>query len=279
MTETPFDVFIVGTGMVGTRQITHEVDRAFEKSETVFLIDHQSDIMSRYLEEFDTTIVNLTEEYEEGKRREETYRQMAERVMDEAEESGEPVTLALYGHPFVFVSPSRWIVTEADERGLEVKKLPGISSMDCLYADIALDPGESGLQMFEATDLLVHEHDLNQHVPAMIWQIGVVETIRHTEAASKPGRFSRIRNYLQQFYPDNHEVALLQTATYPFTDSKEIRFGLDEFESMADEINAIQTLYIPPTGKKDVQNEALMEDIKTSEHLEAITRSDETQSL
>lgn len=273
------DIIIAGTGMVGTRQITYEVEAALEKSEEIFLIDHQPNIMDRYLEDNDAEVTDLSQEYEDEKRREEIYEEMAQRVLDAGERCDDPVTLALYGHPFVFVSPSRWIAEEAPSRGLTVEKLPGISSMDCIYADIELDPGASGIQMYEATDLLLREYYLNTHVPVMIWQIGAIENIRYSKAANKPERFSRIREYLQQHYPDDHEVTILQTAIYPFTDSKQISFKLSEFESMAEDINSVQTLYVPPVGSKDIENDELASSIEDAKHLETITVEGETQSL
>ncbi|WP_256558426.1 SAM-dependent methyltransferase [Salinilacihabitans rarus] len=272
MSEHLCDIYVVGTGMVGTRQLTREVELAFESSSEVYLLDHQPEIMRRHLDSFDAEVTDLRELYDEGGLRENSYEAMAETVLDAAEASDEPVTLALYGHPFVFVSPSRWIVEKAPERGLCVEKRPGVSSMDCLYADLPLDPAANGVQMYEATDLLLHEYDLEPRAPAMIWQIGIVETLRYTEADHRPERFSRIRRYLQRFYPDDHEVHLLQTATYPFTESRRLTFALSEFEAMSDEINAVQTLYVPRVPEKEVVNEALADRVASADHLETITR-------
>lgn len=275
MTDKLCDIYIVGTGMVGTRQVTREAALAFESSTTVYLIHHHTETMRRYLEGFDVEVVDLTDLYEEGELRRNTYEAMAEAVLDAAETSDEPITVALYGHPFVFVSPSRWIVEEAPERGLDVEKRPGISSMDCLYADLPLDPAANGLQMYEATDLLLYEYELEPRAPTMVWQIGVVETLRYATDDSQPERFSRIRRYLQRFYPADHEVHLLQTATYPFTDSRQLSFPLADFEDVTDQVNAVQTLYVPRTDDKEVKNEALARRVRSSDHLETITGASE----
>jgi len=66
-------------------------------------------------------------------------------------------------------------------------------------------------------------------------------------------------------------VVSAQTAIYPTTESKQYEFQLDEFESMHEELNKIQTLYIPPVRQRPVQNEKLAEQFRTTEHLEMIT--------
>lgn len=143
--------------------------------------------------------------------------------------------------------------------------------MDCLYADIGFDPAENGVQMFEATGLLLREFELNPDIPAMIWQIGALESAIYTTAASKPERFTRFRKYLERFYPPDHTVSLLQTATYPISDSQQIEFEIGEFETMADQITAVQTLYIPPVRKRPVQNEKLAELTESADHIKTIT--------
>jgi len=272
--EPYVDIYVVGTGMVGYRQLTREAEAALENAETIFLVHYQT-VVEEYLQELGGDVVNLTSEYKKGADRKQTYQRMADSVIEEAKTSDSPVAFALYGHPSVFVSPSRWIIDKAPEEGLTVDARPGISSMDCLYTDINLDPAANGIQMYEATDVLVREYELTPDVPAMIWQIGSVETRLYQDHNDHdPERFTRIREYLQQFYPDDHTAMLLQTATYPFTESTQLEFTLDEFESMADQVNALQTLYLPPVRTRPPQNEEMATKSLSEEHLESITADD-----
>ncbi|MFB6295551.1 MAG: SAM-dependent methyltransferase [Halobacteriales archaeon] len=279
--ENPVDVYVVGTGMVGYRQFTKEAEAAVRNSERVFLV-HFQNIVESYLEdevaaELDVAgeVELLTSEYDEGEDRGHAYERMAERVLEGARERDAPVTFALYGHPMVFVSPTRFVLSRASEEGLVTEVRPGISSVDCLYCDLELDPARNGIQMFEATDLLLREFRLTPDVPAFIWQIGTLETGLHTEAGSAPGRFTRLREYLQEFYPEDHTVYLCQTATYPVTESEQIEFDLNEFEEIHDRVNGVQTLYVPPTRQRPTQNEALAEKALSADHLDVITETTE----
>jgi uncharacterized protein YabN with tetrapyrrole methylase and pyrophosphatase domain len=268
------DVYVVGTGMVGYRQLTREVEAAFEQSNRILLVDSQ-DLVVEYLQEsYDADVVDLREEYHVSEPRGDVYDRMAERTLDAAA-AEPPVTLAVYGHPKVFVSPSTYITERAPDRDLNVEVRPGISAMDCMYAEFDIDPAANGMQMFEATDLLVREFDLNPEVPAMLWQVGTVESALHSTADSAPCRFTRLREHLQGFYPDDHEVSLLRASTYPVTESEQVSFPLSEFESMHDGVSPAHTLYVPPVRERPVQNETLESKVSSPEHLNRITLGDD----
>jgi uncharacterized protein YabN with tetrapyrrole methylase and pyrophosphatase domain len=163
---------------------------------------------------------------------------MASLVLDAVADAENPVIFALYGHPMIFVNPSRQIIEEGEDRGMNVEVMPGVSSLDTVFCDISFDPAANGLQTYEATDMLLREWELNPEVPAMIWQVSVVETTLHTDRDSVPKRFTRFKEYLQQFYPDDHTVHLLQTATFPIAESKNIPIELDSFEDKTEELNS-----------------------------------------
>lgn len=269
---TPTDIYVVGTGTVGYRQLTKEAEAALEKSDKVFLVHHQ-ELISDYLDEF-TEVIDITDEYEDNTERSDTYKRMAERVIDSAQEPDtEVVSLALYGHPMYFVDPSRIVINEAPKHDLEVEVIPGISAIDCLYIDIGLDPSEDGLQIFEATDVLIREFELNPEVPAFLLQIGSVESTLYSMDDSKPERFTNIKEHLQDFYPEDHSLYLLQTSTYPISNSERIEFNLSQFDTkeVSERINHMQTLYIPPTDSRNVMNSEMQRKAGSVDHLESIT--------
>ena len=46
----PYDVYVVGTGMVGYRQLTREAEAALHRSDRVYLVHYQA-LVERYIEE------------------------------------------------------------------------------------------------------------------------------------------------------------------------------------------------------------------------------------
>lgn len=160
----------------------------------------------------------------------------------------------------------------ADERGLTVEPQPGISALDCVFADFNLDPMH-GFQIFEASDLIVREWELNPQMPTMVWQLGAIETVLYKDDWSNPERYTRFREYLERFYPSDHEIELLQAATYPAADSGRFAFELGELESMHEAIDrGMYILYLPPVERRPIQNEEAYEAIQSEEHIDALSR-------
>jgi precorrin-3B methylase len=66
-----------------------------------------------------------------------------------------PVCLAAYGHPWVYCYPTTLIHYAAPLLHLHVEVFPGISSFDTLLVDLGTDIAFDGMQMYEASDLLL----------------------------------------------------------------------------------------------------------------------------
>lgn len=264
------DIYIVGTGINAYRQVTKEAEEALRASEKIFAVQHQGVVMD-FLEEFSSDVVDLHELYEPGMKRSVTYRKTTERVIEGAKNTDGPVAFAMYGHPMIFVSSSQQIQKRAPEQGLDVITIPGISSLDCLYAEFGIDPSDHGMQIFDTTGVLLKEQPLRTDVPALLLQIGAVESVLYSERPSKPERFTRIREYLEQYYPSDHTIYLLQAASYPFTDSEKVPVRLGDLESAHEDINHSKTLYIPQVERREIRNEELAEQVKSESHLHEIT--------
>lgn len=270
MTDDSVDVYVLGTGMVGYRQLTQEAEQILEQVERVYIL-HPLPEVNEFIGDLCRSVTNLTEEYEQGSDRSRSYERMARRVVDGAVHAEEPIAFVLYGHPTVGVTPTRLIQEMADERGLRVEIAPGISSLDCLYTDLNLDPFNRGLQLFEATDLLVYDIDLDPATPALVVQVGLTETRLYDDRDSTQERFVPLKEHLLQFYPSDHEVSLVRTATHPLATSERISVPIEEFETIAEDVDNTHTLFIPPARNRTVSDEELAEKVYSENHLSHIT--------
>lgn len=52
--------------------------------------------------------------------------------------------------------------------------LPSISSEDCLFADLSVDPAVGGCQSYEATDFMLNGLIIGPSSQLVLWQIGVL---------------------------------------------------------------------------------------------------------
>jgi hypothetical protein len=183
-----------------------------------------------------------------------------------------PVTFAIHGHPVVAVHAPFLVLEMAKALKLEVEILPGVSALDALLADLRLDPVVHGLQMYEATDLLLRRRPLQNDVPAIIWQIGPIETALHSHRISRPERFTRFVTHLKQFYPAGHPVVAMYCSPHPLMPPTILRFALEEMGERAEQLHAGFTLYVPPAAGRPVQNVDLLAKLYSVEHLRNITR-------
>jgi hypothetical protein len=264
-------LYIAGLGLQTVVQTTREVEAAIRRSREVLFLD--TGVATKpFLETLCSRVTPLYEQsYSEGRPRVNAYEHMAARVMDAALDHP-PVTFAIHGHPLIAAHPPFLILELAHALELQVAVLPGISAIDAILADLRLDPVVHGVQMYEATDLLLRRRPLQPDVPAIIWQIGPIETCLHSMRVSRPERFARFIAHLQQFYPPQHEVVAIYCSPHPILPPAIFRFALEDMGQYAGEIHSGFTLYVPPTASRPIQDYDLLAKLYNVDHLRNITR-------
>lgn len=266
------DIWIAGLGLQTVSQVTREVEYAIRSSREVLYLD--TGVATRsFLESLCPRITSLYEEsYAEEDPRVNAYQHMAARVVDAALDHP-PVTFAIHGHPLVATHPPFLVLELANVLDMRVTVLPGISAIDAILADLRIDPVIHGIQMYEATDLLLRRRPLQSDVPAIIWQIGPLETGLHTMAVSRPERFARFIAYVRKYYPPQHEVAAIYCSPHPILPPAILRFALEDMGNYAREFHAGFTLYVPPAASRPIQDYDLLAKLYSVEHLRTITHS------
>ena len=264
------DIWIVGLGIVTAGQLTREVEQAIHASREVLYLDAGA-ATRPLLESFCPRVTSLYDiTYGEEQPRESGYGRAAECVIAAALDHP-PVTFALHGHPLIAAHPPFLVMERARELGLRVRVLAGVSAIGTVLADLRIDPVVGGMQMYEATDLLLRRRPLQPDVPALIWQIGPLETCLHSMRVSGAHRFERFVAHLSLFYPPRHEMAAVYSPPHPLLKPRILRFALEDMGSHAAEIHSGFTLYIPPVASRPIQDQDLLQKLSSVEHLRNIT--------
>ena len=265
------DIWIAGLGIQTATQLTREVADAIRSSSEVLYLD--TGVATRsLLESLCPRVTSLYDEsYQEARPRVSAYEHMAARVVEAALDHP-PVTFAIHGHPLIAAHPPFLVLEVARALDLRVAVLPGISAIDTILADLRIDPIVHGVQMYEATDLLLRRRPLQPDVPAILWQIGSLESALHSQHISREERFGRFVAYLRQFYPAGHEVVAVYSAPHPLLGPHILRFAIDDVGRYAHEFHAGFTLYVPPAASRPVQDWELAGLLYSAEHLRSITR-------
>jgi len=246
----PFDIAIVGLGMVGVHQITREAEETLRRVNQIFITDIALGMVD-YLRGFGPKVVDLTTRRELGVHRIVIYRRMTSEVVAAAVEAP-PVAFATYGHPNVYCYPTTLIQRAASVLDLKTRVIPGISSIDVLLADLGLDPGFDGLQIYEASDLLIRNRPVQADVGLIVVQAPIV-----LEAANRPGERSGenlrlLQNYLLQFYPAQHVVMLVTSRTHPMLPSITQQVPLEKLAEALQRGSNVATMYVPPVQHRAV---------------------------
>ncbi len=158
------------------------------------------------------------------------------------------VCVALYGHPGVFVNPSHEAIAAARELGYPARMLPAVSAEDCLIADLGIDPGETGLQTYEATDFLMHRRAVDTTTPLILWQVSMIGAW-HTVSEPNVEGVRILAERLVEMYGGGHEVVFYEAASYPVGDAEIVSVRLDALGDTT--VTAMATLYVPPVGEPE----------------------------
>src|SRR5688572_29213898 len=125
---------IVGTGIDIGSHLTPQARFAFEYAdEALYLV--ADPVAVAFLEDINPRARSLADLYEPGRPRLETYEAMVDEILALVR-AGRRVCAAFYGHPGIFVYPGQETVRRATAEGFDVRLLPGISSLDCLWSDL-----------------------------------------------------------------------------------------------------------------------------------------------
>ena len=235
---------VVGTGIAVGSHLTAESREALERADLVLFLVAEP-VAASWLSTLNPRSRSLSGHYRGGATREEIYASIVDEILDEIRAGGN-VCVAFYGHPAVFVRPAHDAVRRAVEEGFEARMLPAVSALDCLFVDLGIDPADTGLQSYEATDFLVHQRTPDPSAALVLWQMSVIG--QEGAAPDAGGRgLSVLTEYLAGWYPSGHEVVLYEASPYPIASAAVQRLQLVELA--AAKPSEMATLYVPPARR------------------------------
>ncbi|PXX39755.1 SAM-dependent methyltransferase [Undibacterium pigrum] len=243
----------VGTGMRMAGQLT-PIAQSYMESFDIVIAAVPNIFTRKWLQGVAREYVCLNDHYEDtkvdGKTRRDTYRRMADTILKEVR-AGKKVCAAFYGHPGIFACISHMAIAEAREEGYDAHMEPGISALDCLVADLGIDPGSHGMQSMESTQFMIYKRTLDPTALLVLWQVGIAGDLTLKRFDTESAHLQILVNKLAQYYPLDHEVILYEAATDPLEKTRIDKLPLGDLPKMS--YKQITTLVIPPaqTLEKD----------------------------
>ena len=236
---------VVGSGIKAISHFTLEAQAHIRQADIV-LYAAADPVTDMWIEKQNPNAFDLYQYYGNDKGRIITYVQMIERILDEVRE-GKYVCAVFYGHPGVFVTPSHNAIEIARREGFEAEMLPAISAEDCLYADLGVDPSIPGLQIYEATDLLLRRRHIDTTMNLILFQVGCVGDLGFKFHGYANENFGVLVDYLEETYGADHPVVNYIASTFPITEPiiKHQVIGDLRDPDIAKTITGISTFFIP----------------------------------
>lgn len=232
----------VGLGMMLGAHLTPQARSAIEQADIVFVLASDG-LVERWVEEMHPDVRSLQPYYAEGKSRRTTYEEMVAAVLHEVR-AGRRVCAAFYGHPGVFAQVSHDAIRRARDEGLDASMQPGVSTEDCLYADLGIDPGRVGCQHLEASQFLCCERVIDTMGYLVLWQPALVGDRSFTRYATTRAHRQLLVDKLRRFYPARHAVTIYEAPTVAISEPRMEPVAL---EALVDaELHMHSTLVIGP---------------------------------
>jgi hypothetical protein len=185
--------------------------------------------------------------YDDNKIRYYTYMQMTESMLY-CLRQGKKVVAIFYGHPGIFVLSTHRAIAIAKKEGLTAEMRAGVSALDCLCADIGVDPSHPGMVTYEATDMLIRLRKPDTSLHVILWQVGLIAEMGYRRSGFINQNFITLVEYLQQFYGKDYEVVHYIASRYPTIASKIERYTLEQLKDprIRVKISGLSTFYIAP---------------------------------
>ncbi|WP_165483158.1 SAM-dependent methyltransferase [Legionella genomosp. 1] len=233
-------LIILGAGIKSVAHLTKENIAAIQQAAIVLSLVNEPMILN-WIEKNAKKVFSLNDIYFSSDRRIESYRKIAEEVQVYLQNYNN-VAFVVYGHPLLLSSINDYLLKKIDREIVEVIIQPGISSFDCLLADLEID-SNSGCYCIEANELLKKAGSLDPTNHLIIWQIGILEdpgTINNFNSSS----LRKLKNKLLTSYEKEHPCIIYEASLYPHLSPKLQKTTISELENGV--FNRLSTLYIYP---------------------------------
>ena len=234
---------IVGTGIAVATQLTPDARAAIDRAD-VLLHVAADPLATTWLDRLHERSRSLVPLYGSGGTRADIYARMAEEVVAPARD-GRRVCAAFYGHAGVFGRPAHLALALARAEGIPARMLPAVSALDCLVADLEIDPGDHGLLSYEATDFLVHRRPLDAACALVLWQIGVIGELGAVED-ERPRHLDLVAERLTAVHGEEHEAVVYEASPYPIAEPVIVRVRVRDLDAAP--VTPLATLYVPPSA-------------------------------
>ncbi|TMP29011.1 hypothetical protein CWB99_09580 [Pseudoalteromonas rubra] len=243
--EQQGSLIVIGSGLQGLG-FTMDSEALIRMADKVFYCV-SSPPTQLWLREVRPDAYDLYVLYDDTKPRYHTYMQMTEAMLHYVRK-GQKVVCIFYGHPGIFVLSTHRAIAIAKREGHYAVMKPGISALDCLCADLGVDPSYPGMQTFEASEVLLRKRYLDIQTHLVLWQVGLIGEMGYRRKGFINDKFPILIEYLQSYYGEDYEITHYIAARHATFEPTIAVYKLSDMldPRVRKTFTGISTFYIPP---------------------------------
>lgn len=240
-------LLVVGAGIGAQSQLTREAEKAILAADKVLFAVYDAWTV-RALRALRPDAESLPYP-RDGRPRRRIYADMVQRIVAEVRQ-GQKVCVVFYGHPGVLADAPHEAVRRVRAAGLVARMCPAVSFLDCLFADLGVDPGRHGCTVLEANDFLYRPRRLDPHVSLVLCQISQLGNSGVFDAKDH-GRIARgltlLAEVLCETWPADHGAILYQASIVPGAPPRVDPVALRDLGgSVVSEVSSLWVPALPP---------------------------------
>lgn len=258
---------ILGTGMRFPDHVTVEAEAAIRRAREVIVVDTGLATLDWLRARCPNVTPLLQTAYVEGDNRLHTYHHFVATTVTAAL-AHPPVVFAMSGHPLISAYAPFLLLDVARAFGIPTRVQAGVSSLDSIFAALQVDPLLTGLQLHEATDLVLQRRPLQPDLPSLILQIGTVGTLLHSDRRRSPRALEPLRDHLLRTFPPGHRVIAVHVSPHPLVPDTRLETPLQALCELAPELHAGFSLWVPAVHDRPLADAAAASSLTDPDALE-----------
>lgn len=236
---------IIGAGISGPDQLTLEALAVLKEVDLVLSFAHSEKRMKHFFDFYKISNVKYLDHlYENKKSDHDVYKILFSEIL-EVTNTVTNTALVMSGHPRLGVTLVQWLA-RIENNSINVKVMPGISSIATIINDLQIDPLEKGLSIIDANRLLLLEHHINTNTDHLLYHVCAIGTSNiNTIEVSSSSRLDLLQKYLEEFYPKNHNTILVKSPCDIGSIVELVSRSVSNLSDIRQYLTVSSTLYIP----------------------------------
>jgi uncharacterized protein YabN with tetrapyrrole methylase and pyrophosphatase domain len=234
---------VLGSGIKTIAHITLETVEFVKNSDIVLFLVNEP-LLKDYIKDLSKNSFDLEETYYSNDNRKEAYQLISEKIVEQLE-LYDKVSVILYGHPIYCSSPAQKAIRVAKDKGINIISCPAVSSLDCLFSDLNIDPAEYGMQIYTADQFINENIKPTTSSYLVLLQSGFINFDKHVHL-SNTVHFNALLKSLKSIYHQENEIIIYESSIYPNITPLVTKKTLQTLEP--DDISSLSTIIIKALG-------------------------------